>query len=662
MPKTLQIRIYLKKKKIKFYIIFLKIFGLFMLKKNKIGIINHWPNLPNAERECASRIALTAKELGVEPILLDTFGRCLKTKKLITKDEIDFVISMHFSTPKCYDVFSYITLWNPLKFYNDWGYRVNSNNLLTYDDFLSCSSKPSEDHIKRLIHNNKTHLPPNFILNPSLSDVMYEPKIHPNSKIFYCGINWERANCKKGRFENFLKKLDEKNIIKFFGPKKLNGKKVWIGYKNYIKPIPFDGTSLIKEIADCGISLVLSSEEHIISDIASNRLYESAAAGAVIISNKNNFVKKHFKDSVLYIDTDKNTVFEQIVNHYNWIQNNPKEALKLSLQSQKIFKENFSLKTQLKNIFKNHENRKIALNKQNFNVDQSLFVNCIHIFYFPKKKSLLKLLDSFEKQTHKNFNVTIFVDINNYKKNCLSLDEPLSEKKYSFKFEIIPIEILLNKNRSKLAIGKIIRDATKKLKLSDLLHISLEEISIFSNHLEKLLTYYKDDNTVNVVVDSFLHSFFSASEGKEIIEYISLNNLSSLNKYLKYSMPCFIVKNSFFQSLPDYSIPYLDSYLLIYLLLLSKDFNKYTIKPTSIHYFNKKLPSIYDSEIQKQIIKDKVDLSFETSLDILENLHTSSLINRIYISKFILKHLPIKKFIRNLLIKIYKFFEEKRDI
>ena len=73
----------------------------------------------------------------------------------------------------------------------------------------------------------------------------------------YCGINWEKLTGKKGRFDELLKKLDENNLISIYGPEIFHGIRPWEGYRNYKGEIPFDGISMIKEIAKCGIALVI---------------------------------------------------------------------------------------------------------------------------------------------------------------------------------------------------------------------------------------------------------------------------------------------------------------------------------------------------------------------------------------------------------------------
>ena len=57
------------------------------------------------------------------------------------------------------------------------------------------------------------------------------------------------------------------------------------------------------EIAKAGIVLVLSWPAHKEAELMSSRLSESVAAGALVISDENNFAKKFFGDSLLYIDT-----------------------------------------------------------------------------------------------------------------------------------------------------------------------------------------------------------------------------------------------------------------------------------------------------------------------------------------------------------------------
>jgi hypothetical protein len=107
----------------------------------KFAVIKLWPELTVAVDEWIARLRITARSLGLECLMVDSFARLIDPPHTqLTAEDLDFVLSLHLETPKRDDIFSFVALWNPLQFFHDWGYRGYSRNLLTHDDSLSCSS------------------------------------------------------------------------------------------------------------------------------------------------------------------------------------------------------------------------------------------------------------------------------------------------------------------------------------------------------------------------------------------------------------------------------------------------------------------------------------------------------------------------------------------
>lgn len=125
----------------------------------------------------------------------------------LTREDIDFVLHLHYETPKCYDMFSIVALWNPLGFYHMWGYRRHASHLLTHDDFVSCDSRPADDHVARLIARSPMRVGPAFTLHHSLAEPILPPTTG-EQRLFYVGINWERIKSKDGRHAELLRLLD----------------------------------------------------------------------------------------------------------------------------------------------------------------------------------------------------------------------------------------------------------------------------------------------------------------------------------------------------------------------------------------------------------------------------------------------------------------------
>ena len=84
----------------------------------------------------------------------------------------------------------------------------------------------------------------------------------------------------------------------------------------------------------------------------SNRTYEAAAAGALIISDDNAFVRKYFKDSVFYIDINESEEesSHKIIDIVDWANSHPDEAYQMAKASSEIFKKELSLDSMVKNF------------------------------------------------------------------------------------------------------------------------------------------------------------------------------------------------------------------------------------------------------------------------------------------------------------------------
>ncbi len=319
----------------------------------RFGVVKLWPDLKVAEDEVIARLRNTARALGLECVVVDNLARTIDPPhRQMTRDDLDFVIHLHFSTPKSYDIFSFVVLWNPLQFYHDFGYRPMARNLLSHDDFLSCSSPAADDQIRRLIARDPTRDEARFTMYHSLSEPVLPPT-KGEGKLFYSGINWDRLGKGKSRHQSVLDELDLTGLLRIYGPRVLRGVRVWEGYDSYQGSLPFDGVTTIREIHRAGICLVLSSDAHKDAALMSNRLFEALAAGAVIICDENAFARTHFGNTLLYVDMrdEPSDVAERIIAHARWVEANPAEAVAMAAAAQAIFRERFSLDLSLRQIY-----------------------------------------------------------------------------------------------------------------------------------------------------------------------------------------------------------------------------------------------------------------------------------------------------------------------
>ncbi|SCZ75399.1 MULTISPECIES: hypothetical protein [unclassified Pseudomonas] len=466
----------------------------FVLPENLIGrfaIVKLWPDIKTAEDECIARLKIAANTLGIECVEVHADGSFLSHPEAkASKDNVDFVLHLHYDTPKQYDAFSIVALWNPLRFYHEWGYERTSRNLTTHDDFVSCSSDAADNHVGRMIRSTHSHLPVQFKLYHSTADIIHPPSLG-DGKLFYAGINWEAISGGKSRHQEVLKRLDPSGLLRIYGPTIFQGVKVWAGYESYIKEVPFDGTSMIDEISKAGIALVLSSQAHKESELMSNRLFESIAAGALIICDENPFAKKFFGDSLLYVDsrTTAEQMYSDIVSHLEWAQKNPTQALAKIEKAQKIFSDHFTLIKNLSDLYSGFTQRKNDLQeKQNpqGSLSVKVRVNLLMPEYSPS--TLQEHVKSIQAQEYSNFSSALVVD----KKDAVAFQREISAALATSATPIDLVQVEFFKSgihpeiKSRTRLGEIINGLLESSQDSDAFMLVAPNERLFSNHLAVL--------------------------------------------------------------------------------------------------------------------------------------------------------------------------------
>ena len=392
------------------------------------SVVNPWPGDMSAEAEVLARMKAGADDAGIRMTMQSNFGHVLdpktqkQTAEYVDADDLDFVISTHYDTHKSVDAFYYHTLWNPPEIplnLDDYAGHVTDNYLMN-DDFLIYDDGGMSKHLECILMNNRRDLKGASSLTASFPrNSMLEPKLE-TPKMFYCGMNWERVVHNSNRHEGLFKLLDETGKVKFFGPEIVEawgGIRPWEGYKCYQYSIPFDGFSILKEINDCGICLVLSSDIHRRAGSATNRTYEACAAGAVIISDDNPFMLKYFGDAALFIQYNKNDpkdTFRQLMEKYQWIVEHKEDALKLAKRAQQIFAERFVVDRQLRNIVKRHHGRLECVKKVLFAKTEDKTVLATFVLNAQDsegiEKLLMPVLRNIERQYYRNIRLAIAAD------------------------------------------------------------------------------------------------------------------------------------------------------------------------------------------------------------------------------------------------------------
>ena len=632
----------------------------------RFGVVKLWPKIKTAEDESIERLKIAAKRIGVECIIVDMEGRCINPPRvLVTKEDVDFIIHLHFETPKIYDVFSFVALWNPLQFYFDWGYRRFSSNLLTHDDFLSCSSPWADDHVKRLAvedpYRDTTLL---MTLYHSVSEPIFEPSLG-EKKIMYVGINWEKISGNLGRFDPILKSLDKKGILNIYGPKVFQGVKVWNGFKSYIGPLPFDGQSVVEAARKAGISLVLSSNSHKQSELMSSRLFEALAAGSMVICDENFFAKRFFGDTLLYIDSSKpeDDIRDQILAHHHWIINNESKALAMIRDAQKIFKETFSLDKSLQKIYKDFPRRKELLRSIRFPRSTEkmvfLFLLCPVFSIFDLKV----LMESTSSQNYPNYLPIFVFDELDYQENKYEIEKFLIlqfEEKIKKEYRLI-----LGKFNERRAcdykerigfIGSAIEETVAKISEEEYFCFIAPNERLLSDHISSLVRVLEDNPEAP----------FSMSD--EIKKHIS-NEKTFYDLDLKYdpistsmeSCGRFLFRKTrvieeCFSALRyiNFRIPAI--FIKYYSILTCPSTKRATLVQDVQHifFYDRLRCSLFEKEIWADITQSyrfpKLFEPFASKVYTLEILNTF---------KDYIKFLPMPKFLLNLLRFMYQKFRQK---
>jgi len=326
--------------------------------------INSFPGLNNAESELLLRISIYCKEYNIDFITIDKMGIVLPGYLLSGININNFpvnnkitVIATHYISKKISKHTSILTLWNPVSFMLE---NIKTIKDITgFDGYVSAFSPIIDQFIYSITRDNIMYGQLTTSLPISIMYPISKPTSYP--KLFYIGINWqntykdnEMKENTRGSVINLLNKLDNMNIVNIFGPMKFGNIIPWKGFKSYKGEIQFDGISVIEKIRDCGICLVLSTQQHIRNEICSMRIFEGIAAGVPIICDKNPFFEKWFGNNVFYLEG--NTPEEQslsIQQHIEYIKSNENIVYEKIKKCREIFYQYFSFDIQFANIINN---------------------------------------------------------------------------------------------------------------------------------------------------------------------------------------------------------------------------------------------------------------------------------------------------------------------
>ena len=521
--------------------------------KNRFAIVKLWKELgiKNAEDECVARIKHSASQLGIDVIEILPDGRYLEDpNRVICPDDVDFVLHLHYQTPKNYDAFSIVALWNPVRFYMEWDYQRTSRNLLTHNDFLSCGSAPADGMVRRKIQDSPCHIDEFFTLYHSVHDNVHPPSLG-EEKLFYAGINWDVLQGKGSRHGPFLRILEETGHLKIFGPKLFMGIDVWNGFNSYQGEIPFDGFSMIHEISKAGVSLVLSSEAHKESELMSSRLFESIAAGALVIADENPFTHKHFGDSVLYVDASQSpdSVAQQILAHLEWAKINKEAALLKIGKAQKIFSERFSHKSNLTRIYKHLQDRKEKIRNKILKTPATHHATLFMLLPDASEDGLLRHIKSFECQEDKGVRGKLCIDSNVTLERKKQIAASLSQSR----IEVIEVSFY-GAFGAREKIGQVILSLIEKRLEDELFVFVAPNEVLMSDHISNLKKTIMADPDLVGCASTVIHEL----KGREVVQVHDLIDFGHVDFKAPNGLGRFMFRRSVLPKNYETCLPFLD--------------------------------------------------------------------------------------------------------
>jgi glycosyl transferase family 2/glycosyl transferase family 1 len=299
----------------------------------RIAIQNSFPNHPHsAEAGWIRRCFTACSGLGFEPV------------EVITSDDIircqpDCVLVTHEVSAKLTPFPTLGLMWSPPAFYAE--DPVRRRSILSLDGHL-CGSRQIAQWIDDFTtgHGKRAVIFDGLML-PSTPDLGSAGLLPPQLAIMYAGVRWDGS-----RHGEIFRGLDGRVPLRLYGPPQ-----AWADCAtSYRGILPFDGISVIWAIRDAGIALCLHKAAHREANCPSLRLFEAAAAGALIITDDFDFPREWFRDSVLYVDAELPApmVVEQIRSHFEWANRNPEAANRLAQRSNELFRRRLTLESMLR--------------------------------------------------------------------------------------------------------------------------------------------------------------------------------------------------------------------------------------------------------------------------------------------------------------------------
>jgi len=475
--------------------------------------------LPSGEKEVALRLSLAAQNLGLQCLHVDQFGYIynsdfeLTSHNIFARTDVLFVLHLHFTTMKCHDIWSVFPLWNPPKIIYDWPspYEYIAN-LTHHDDYAVSTSNKSVDHLNSLLMPHGRTFDGQVKLLPTLSRSQVLPPRLASFKsptLFYCGMAWEKSAKQVPRHAHLLRRLDHHSFAAFYGPTHIGTSPAWEGYKQYRGELPFDGgKSLLKQINESGVCLALSSEVHRRAAIMSNRLFEGLAAGALVITDRNDFVVSTLGDCVITVDNDGDqaTTYQQVIDAFHLVQRNPSQAQERAAAAQQIFKDKLTLEPMLESLINSLPARKARDRQVLLGRAETVAVDVVVLWTAATLEHFDNVVESLQRQEHRCIRLVVVVDAQHadsvrsllktlmgYVSDCIVIELEL------FNWNVSPVDAAFRRYTT----GEMLLAATSSLKGPFVAFIGVLD-RWFSDHLVTLVGKLANNADVDVAVATSL--------------------------------------------------------------------------------------------------------------------------------------------------------------
>jgi hypothetical protein len=322
-------------------------FSIQTIEKTPRVLVTHRGDI--GEMEMAARICNTLNQMNVEcavlpissiPLIKRVFPSYRET---FTKHYApDFILSLQGGFVDCPSAKQYLAMTHGSYYYLSSNAPVSLQTLANYDALLISSPEKEKVLLQMQLLGFSPQKMDWYSTCPSTA---YHPV--ENFRLLYFGCNF--ANTPLGdTLAKVFARLDTTNYFDVYGIKS-QWRHVPNSYRGYIKN---DGVSVIDTIHKTGVILIFHSPDHYLGKTPTAKIFEACAASAVIIADRNPFIREHFGDCILYVDNDKSPdiIFQQIEEHMKWIRSNKEKARELASRAHQIFVTKFSLERQLEEL------------------------------------------------------------------------------------------------------------------------------------------------------------------------------------------------------------------------------------------------------------------------------------------------------------------------